>query len=325
MPETTEQTVLPPVPDPRALNAMRHGILSELVPSWERDAYAAHAQAVRESVGAVNYLQERLADRAALALWRLDRVARWEAGEMQAEQRRFLDRLHSREAGLGAAFAGLLPSVPLDRRGLRESLEALAELTGEAAHAFLSDPQTAESYARDLDREAAGWAVLVARGEPSALPAELAGSLGLDLVSALLDRWDVNPARVARMLVGRKPTRDEVEAVTDGDWTVEPHELPALVGEAARVAGEGWGRWLLEMQHTASLKAGQVRAVAARLPVLLEQELAQATEPNTSRLEKLARYEAHLERVLYRALGELEATRDSSATSRPTSDRHTVH
>jgi hypothetical protein len=55
------------------------------------------------------------------------------------------------------------------------------------------------------------------------------------------------------------------------------------------------------------MKAGQVRLLAARLPVLIEQEWAQSAEPDTRRLEKIARYEAHLERVLYRALHELEA------------------
>lgn len=33
MQETTDQTLLPPTPDPRALNGVRHGILSELVPT----------------------------------------------------------------------------------------------------------------------------------------------------------------------------------------------------------------------------------------------------------------------------------------------------
>ena len=133
--------------------------------------------------------------------------------------------------------------------------------------------------------------------------------LGIDLLTALVETWDIAPARVARVMLGRKPTRDEVQAVADWNWSVEPDELPRLITEAARAAGADWHPWLLRKLYGASGTAGKVRAVAARLPDLLRQEVAQATEPSTQRLEKIARYESHLERVLYRALHELEVAR----------------
>ncbi len=302
-----EVTVLSIERDPRGGNPQTHGILSAHVPASEREAFAAHALAVRQSSGAQGYLQERLADRAALAFWRLDRVARWEAVALEAQQRRFQDGLSSPDPVYDALRQ--LNPAPLSALNLRDSLKALSELTGEAGHAFLSDPECAESYAQDSEREALGWAALTDGADVAALPAEVRESLGFDLLSALPETWDVDPAHVARAMLGRKPTRDEVQAVADCNWTVEPGELPRLITEAARAAGAGWQPWLLRKQHEVGITAAKVRVIAARLPMLLEQEQAQASEPDSRRLEKITRYEAHLERVLYRALHELEVAR----------------
>lgn len=312
MPETTDQTLLPPTPDARALNGLRHGILSELVPPWEREAYAAHAQAVRASVGATDYLQQRLADRAALAFWRLDRVARWEAQGIEADERRFRDRLASTVMDFGPTFGDVV-AAPVDARNLRDSLKALSELTGESEAVVLRDPETAEMIAADLDREAQAWEALRAGTDPATLPGEITGSIGIDLLAALTETWGLSAGRVAGAMLGRKASRDEVQDVADWDWPVTPEQLAALVPLAARAAGEGWGRWMLEQQFKASGKAGKIRAIAARVPALLQQELARATEPDVKRLEKVARYEAHLERVLYRALHELEALKRDDA------------
>jgi hypothetical protein len=314
MTKTAKQTTFPPKPDPRALNSVKHGVLSDLVPEWEREAFAAHALAVRESVGAGTYLQQRLADRAALALWRLDRVARWETRQIETDSRRWSDRARSPELSL--SFPGLTPA-PVDARDLRGTLEALTELSAESQGAFLAEPALAERCAADLDREAQGWAVLLEGGDLSTLAAETVEGLGLDLIAQLQGVWDVSSERVARVMLGRRATRQEAQDVADWDWRVEPQELPALVAEAARAAGAGWREWLLEKRYTVGMKAGQVRLLAARLPVLIGQEWAQAAEPDTRRLEKIARYEAHLERVLYRALHELAATPADPPTPQP--------
>ncbi|WP_407543282.1 hypothetical protein Q0M94_26270 (plasmid) [Deinococcus radiomollis] len=51
--------------------------------------------------------------------------------------------------------------------------------------------------------------------------------------------------------------------------------------------------------------------------MLVQHDQARAVEPDTKRLEKSTRYEAHLERVLYRALRELEAAREGEQTQAP--------
>lgn len=309
-PKTTEQTTLPPLPDPRAVNSLKHGILSELVPLSERAAYAEHVAQVRESSGARTYLEQRLADRAALAFWRLDRVARWEALELEREQRQFYDRLQSSKPP-GSEFSGLLPPKPLDARNLHESLRALSDLTGEVHTAFLNDPQDAASYADSEDLEATSWAAILDGADLNTLSAEQVEVIGFGLLSALVDTWNVSPARLARLLLGRKPTPQEIEDTTDASLGIERADLPTLLKEAARAAGSGWRAWLTTQRYGAIGKAGKIRAIAARLPLLIEQELAQATMPDGKTLEKVTRYEAHLERVLYRALHELEAARQA--------------
>ncbi|MPY68438.1 hypothetical protein F8S09_17445 [Deinococcus sp. SDU3-2] len=306
--KTTDQTTLPPLPDPRAMNGVRHGILSELVPAWEREGYAAHARAIRESVGATDYLQERLADRAALALWRLDRVARWEAAELEADHRRFHDRLRSKVVTFGLPD---VESAPVDALSLRDSLAALARMTGETEAALVRDLETVELVAADRDREAQAWEAM-REGDLERLTTDQVEVVGVPLLADLQNEWDADPARLARLMCGGKASKQDAQAVADWDWTVEPQELPPLVAEAVRLAGsEAWSAWLLRQQLKASREAQQLRAVLARLPDLMRQELLQATEPDTKRLEKVARYEAHLERVLYRALRELQAMKDA--------------
>jgi hypothetical protein len=63
------------------LNGLRHGLRAELVvvPQLEdAEEREAHRAAVAEVLLRQNYIEEMLADRAALAIWRLRRSARYE-------------------------------------------------------------------------------------------------------------------------------------------------------------------------------------------------------------------------------------------------------
>ena len=307
MTKNAKQSILPPIPDPRALNSVKHGILSDSVPTWEREAYGQHVEAVRGSVGARTYLQQRLADRAALALWRLDRVARWEAQQMEADMRRWSDR-HQGGDPFAALHSSQYQGTPVDTRDLEGTLEALATLTGESARTFLTDPDTATLYASDTELEADGWAVLES-GDPATLPAEMITTLGIELLQGLMNVWKVSSVGIGRVLLGRKPTASEVEGLKSWDWELTPADLSGLLDLGKRAAGPSWARWVMQQRYGALEKAGKLRILAARLPVLVAQDQGRAVEPGTERLEKVARYEAHLERVLYRALRELEVMR----------------
>ena len=314
--EITEQTqsaaqaveLLPPAPDARALNSMQHGMTSQLVPLAEREGYAAHVLAVRTSTGATTYLEQRLSDRAALALWRLDRVARWESQKIETDTRRWHDRQQEPDP-FAALLASQAQGVPIDARDLRSTLEALGALTGESGRSFLTYPETATLYATDTELEADGWAVLESGGDLATLSENTVAALGVELLKALMTVWNVSTSKVGRVLLGRKPTAAEVQSLENWRWEVEPGELPGLLQLCRQVAGSGWATWAMYKRYEASGKAGKIRKLAERLPMLVQQDQARAVEPDTKHLEKIMRYEAHLERVLYRALHELEAAR----------------
>lgn len=311
--KTAKQTLLPPLPDPRALNSQRHGILSEHVPAWERDGYAVHVQAVRESIRADNYLEKRLADRAALALWRLDRVARWEASEMEADARRFQDRLQTDDpmASLRASYGS--PEAPAAARGLRDTLRSLAKLTGESERVLLDDPETVELVAVDRDLEAGAWATISGDGNLESIPQQARECVGVDLIMDAQEKWNIAPERVARVMLDRRATKDEVQNVLDWDWQVTADELVGLVSECKRAAGSDWSWYLTRKRIDAESAARDLRVMGSRLRLLVAHGFAQATEPDGKRLEKVARYEAHLERVLYRSLGELRQLRTAAS------------
>jgi hypothetical protein len=69
-----------------ARNATRHGIFASVpvIPGESPDQWEAHRAGVVESLAPVGLLEVNLAERAALLLWRLQRLARYEAGTVAA-------------------------------------------------------------------------------------------------------------------------------------------------------------------------------------------------------------------------------------------------
>src|SRR3712207_7799395 len=70
-------------------NASKHGILSPrpVVAAFESEgAWKAHREAIIESLAPVGGMEEALAERVALNLWRLNRVAACETASIAAEQ-----------------------------------------------------------------------------------------------------------------------------------------------------------------------------------------------------------------------------------------------
>ncbi len=212
MSEITEQIhpqdVLPPEPDPRAFNAVQHGLGCEQVPPSERAAYAQHAQAVRESSGAQGYLEQCLANRAALSLWRLERVARYEAAQSSTQRRELADQI---EAGRAYGPAG----------GVSAAYDRLSELSGETADVHRKDPGASEEEAQLLDAAAQvldGWA---AGGSADGLSRDEASQVGL-LLAETLEEASVPPAQMVRAMMGRPARRGEADSVTDGGWFYRP-------------------------------------------------------------------------------------------------------
>jgi hypothetical protein len=95
------------------LNGLRHGLRAELVvvPQLEdAEEWEAHRSAIAEVLAPQNYLEEQLADRAALATWRLRRAARCERGIL-AQAQVDVENAEKRERSL----YGLKRSFELER------------------------------------------------------------------------------------------------------------------------------------------------------------------------------------------------------------------
>lgn len=293
--ENYETNAAPVERDPRGANAQRHGILSEHVPPAERPAYLAHVEAVRASSGARGYLQERLAERAALALWRLDRVARFEAAESASEQRRVLQ--------------GISEAVEYGHAGaVTKAFNRLHRMVGESAACLRADPSLSEAEALRLEGTAAHLEALAAGHDGAGLSDSESYPVGY-MLGTYLQTVKVTPGEMVQAMTGRKPKAGDVEAVECGDWEYEAEELPGLVSLWRARLPEMGDRVLLSLALTQRERAAGVRAAALEAQHVKRDALNLAALPSGEVLEKVTRYEAHLERVLYRALHDLEAAR----------------
>jgi hypothetical protein len=75
-------------------NAIRHGlgVTTPVIPGVERvEDWEAHQAAMRTSLAPVGHLETVLAERAALAAWRLNRIAAYEVVRVVAQQREGID------------------------------------------------------------------------------------------------------------------------------------------------------------------------------------------------------------------------------------------
>lgn len=290
--------VLPPAPDPRALNGVSHGLTAQHVPPSEREGYAQHAQQIRAATGAQNYLEQRLADRAALALWRLDRVARYEQAQAGNLRRAAEEKIRE-----GATYG--------PAQYVTAAYARLSDLIGYMTPEQLRDAQQVEDEAQERDRNAAHLTRWAQGGSAGGLDENDAAGLGMTLFFALAD--NTHPAyserNLARAMLGRTPKRAEVEQLQESDWEFTPSDLPGMLDYARALWGDWAGVRLELLAEKESRKAAQIREAYREAQAAESDALALAALPPAEQLEKITRYEAHLERVLYRALHDLEAAR----------------
>lgn len=270
-------------------NALRHGVLStkpvlaglEKEEDWDR-----HREAVLCSLAPEGAMEELLAERVALQMWRLGRVARYEA-EAAAVSAERAEEDWSREQDARRKAGSLSPlqkaEASVDRaKGRLDLLEGVKDLPGE----------------QRLDRRLAGKLVQEA--------ADLAGinifqGLGDDgrpdvMLPDYPDEADLDdvPWTAARFL-------GAVEAITDG----ARRERDGLLAELAANARE----------KLAEEERGR-DGLAKSLDLFRRERVL----PDGHVLEKVGRYEAAAERSLYKALHELQrlqAARQGQAVTPP--------
>ena len=256
-----------------SLNAVKHGVLSAspVIPGLEREEdWEVHRAGVLASLAPEGHLEMALAERVALQLWRLRRVARYETESIVLAQERVDDGISRRRAALGGLNTNRLSPL------------------------FHGDLETELGFARESVRLLEGLTQLP---DEASLPGEEAATI-----------------------------LSEVASVTE-DVDPDDFSFPGVPDDAALEDFTGWTAHLVregiaalaahaEVDPKTLLAAANARA--KMVVVTKEFEAEQKAKdldhmrrerllPEAGTLEKIVRYEAHLNRQLYQALHELEA------------------
>jgi hypothetical protein len=256
-------------------NATRHGIRSPapVVPGMEKvEEWEEHRDGVLESLQLEGHLEEVLAERVALLSWRLHRVIRYETETIALSQERVEDDL-VRERRFESGFDHP-EAVRSNAKSAREGHRLLKRF------AKMEDDKPLST----LDADSVIWDVMecadkVAEGEVA--PEELLESVS---VPALLnaDPWEGYEGWTAGLV---RAVIEKIAQATDE----EPEDLLEAATRSARY------------------KAGRAKLEVEKVERDLRNMARERLLPDEKILEKVARYEAHLSRGLYKALHELEA------------------
>ena len=256
-------------------NATRHGIRSPapVIPGVEKyEDWEEHRDGVLESLQHEGHLETVLAERVALLLWRLNRVTRYEMETITLSQEKMEDDLADKRR-----FRSYLlgPSHPEDVRNAVQDARRVQRIVKQ----FPRMPDDKRLSGPD----AAGIIELVWRGvdedveaEEVNLPEEVPEWAGLDGDMYEWDGWTVSLVRECISSIASAAKEDEQELL---EAATETARLDIIT---ARAAAEGVEQDLARMSRERLL-------------------------PDDKTLDKVARYEAHLSRGLYKAMHELEA------------------
>ena len=319
--EITEQTVAPNTARAaiKAHNASSHTLGLRSVAPHERVAYTEHTQAIHASLDPHGALEAMLCERIALTLWRLGRVTAYEAArvseEYEAAQTALM--LGSRFPDYYTAHKTQYPDEDLAKSQFYQMTPPHL-LSAEATHwelkRTLEHATPLSTYREDSDHEtdaeealqvgeyllslAHAWKV-----ESETLPSletvhsdhwwrvrielQEAGKLSdrkmLDLLGVTLERGE-----------------DPLDVLCEAEWTFEQFMMVINhLEKRPHVAKALWSRGV-------DMRNNGARAVAVVARVQTLKERAEASLPHIQSLDKIQRYEAHLERVLRTSLTQLE-------------------
>ena len=271
-------------------NAVKHGILSEVVPDHERDPYAAHVAQIMQTYEPHGYLEVRLCERIASSLWRLQRVERYESAIVSRDTAQSVKQL--REAKNLHIFL-MIGVEKLDADEVESRLES--------ARAGLEVMRGGLEATRGL------------KGEPL--------TAWILAFSKFVDYQDSQYKRAERVL------EKSLKALGCEDWQDGHHEAgdfltfdlahPMVTAamrcqpyarKAVSVVND-WQKYTGRLgDHVSSYESLLAPVVAAQ-----PHTEALSSVPSQHTTDKLAKYEAHIERGLYRAMHELEAMQDKRA------------
>jgi hypothetical protein len=285
----------------------------EQVEAWER-----HRDGVIRSLTPVGTLEEALALRVALCLWRLQRVAVYEAATATAAIESVADEIARHQTGDPIAI--LVEASSKDLRQLGKAEEELDKVRGHL------QGREEELAILQLLADRADDATLVDGGAAGNVLEEADNSVPRD-EDDMAGGFDISEAA---FLVRVGVPEDELDAPWDWQgWTagmvrrgialVAAHaEYPAdkLLSRMAATNRE----YIEEKRHEVRSLTAKAQSIRRRAKAAEDRSRLHRLLPDASMLEKLSRYEAHLSRQLSQALHELErlkAARDGAAVLPP--------
>lgn len=256
------------------LNSLTHGLraAAPILPTESPEEWAAHRAGILASLAPAGALEEALAERVALLLWRLGRVARFEAAVATAAQEDAAGDYARREEEKGR-YTGSWHSHSPD--------ELRAELRHHPARARLLRRLVAMDDARAIAGEVAG-AILRQCGT---VAGDNEKEFDLDVVDYPLAAdfaWDDFPDITVATL------RACIAAIADASRTASADLIAGAVYHYE--CEERGARYRLEQAERTIGRWREARAVL-----------------EGPELEKVLRYEGHLHRQLLQTLHELEA------------------
>jgi hypothetical protein len=261
-------------------NATQHGIRSPapVVPGVENKAdWEEHRDGILESLSPEGHLELVLAERVALLSWRLHRVTRFETESIALYQEKAQEDLAEQR---GRPFGGVSgPASPEEVRSNLKSARVDLKLLKRFARMGDDEPLSGLDAANIL-WEVAEHTDAVAEGKAEA--------------EELLENLSVPGLE-------ESTSPEEFEGWTAGF-------LHRAVEQVASSADREGPEAVLEAAiRSAEWKVKKAKQTAEEVERDLERMSQERLLPDEKTLEKVARYEAHLSRGLYKALHELEA------------------
>jgi hypothetical protein len=292
-------------------NALRHGLHTDLpvIPGERPEDWQAHLEAIRQSLAPAGALEEALAERVALALWRLRRVATYETAVTVVGLERTEEEFPQRPPlKPPSALAGLTLTGPDDDAQLPPA---------EALGRTLFDLDEKQADLADVAETVRLLEQLPELPDEAPLVGEGAGRVLQEVAKVLAgDGSDVDPLGDDGFLVAVGVPETEWPGAEDWTgWTAglvraglahlaredghEPEEAQALTLERLR-----FRQTTLQIQVNAlKRKAKEQRR---QLQLRADWQRRERMLPDGNTLQQVTRYEAHLSRQMLQALHELQ-------------------
>jgi hypothetical protein len=280
-------------------NAIRHGLRSELpvLPGEQAEQWESHREGVLRSLAPVGSLEQEFAERVALCLWRLRRVAAFETATATARIEGVEDETRRQMEGEGVPFG-----EPSDARELAKTEKELAKVRqhlaeGETGLSVVEHVRCGSDDSTPVDGNDA--ATVLEWCNDNVIPEEAAVDLSDDSFLARLDLPE--------------------EAADDcwdwGGWTVGlVRQGLDVLGTRAKMAPEKLqdsliavaGEYVADKREQVRGLEKQAQTLRRRVKALEQRKRQQRVLPDPDTLNKVMRYEAHVSRQMLQALHTLE-------------------